>query len=280
MTESNQVLGIDLGTAKSGLCWIDGNKVVALTTCSASELVNQLEMISKDRGFPSAVVVDVPIDPTAAAGFRLTDRVFVRGLFNNNHVGLQPNNPDLLNLAATFEPLREWCISHGIRYSNEFPGPKAGVLRETMPNVALGMLSSPSDLLIIKKKLRFRYGRGSNVAPVVVCFECLQPKHSFFAPVVNAPDSWDALLEVASTATNSQSDDLIAALTCAMLAWWCCNSNEISYVHEARGHYLLPPRTAIHSKWHKELLRILGDDDFADVKTNLRDLPAGRQATV
>jgi predicted RNase H-like nuclease len=204
------------------------------------------------------------------AGFRLIDRVFMRGLFNNNNVGLQPNNPDLLDMADEVQALTEWCNAKGIQYSNDFPSENPCVLRETMPNPAFGILSNPADLFQLKRRLRFRYGRGSNVAPIVVAFECLAGHAvELFQPIENAPGDWDALEQVPQNLTDSQSDDLIAALVCGALAWWQANTNEVGFVREMRGHYLLPPSRMIHQTWRDELSRILSDDDFAAVETNI-----------
>jgi hypothetical protein len=269
MPEQN-VLGIDLGTSKSGICWLEGSKIASLQCVKPEKLIPRLDELRKAHGPPSVVVVDVPIDPTSASGFRLVDRVFMRGLFNNNHVGLQPNNPDLLDLTATFEPLRAWCKTNAVTYCNKCPVPQTGILREAMPNIALGMLCKPDNLLAAKKRLRFRYGRGANIAPIVVIFECLQGTvNGFFEPLIKPPISWEALEKLAEGQKQWQADDLIAALTCGTLGWWCCHSTEVGYVQENRGHYLLPPARFHRPEWLSELRKILLDDDFAAVQTNL-----------
>lgn len=266
---NKDVVGIDLGTRKSGVCWIKGNEVVRLETVQTANLVATLTQFEQQYQRPSAVVVDAPIDPTAGAGFRLIDRVFMRGLFNNNHVGLQPNNPDLLNMVAEIQSLVEWCEERGIQYSNEFPAQNEQVLRETMPNLAFGVLSAPNELLQLKRTLRFRYGRGDNIAPITVAFECLaNVPNQLFAPLQHAPANWNELEEIPLNIVDEQSDDLIAALVCASLAWWQVNS-EIGYVKEDRGHYLLPPSRMIHPEWVAEICRILNHNDFNAVETNI-----------
>ena len=267
----NHVIGIDLGTRKSGVCWIAGNHIAVLQTITTVKLIAELTEIERQQRPPSIVVVDAPIDPTAVAGFRDIDRVFMRGLFNNNHVGLQPNNPDLLNMLGEIEALMEWCEARGIQYSNDFNQRNQRLLRETMPNTALGILAAPNDLLILKRRLRFRYGRGSNVAPIIVAYECLEghPPTELFQPLVNAPMDWNALEQFPQNMAQVQSDDLIAAMVCGSLAWWQANSDETGYVREERGHYLLPPARMIHQEWVAEICRILGHADFAAVETNL-----------
>jgi len=263
-------IGIDLGTRKSGVCSIVDKSIHHLKTALTASLISTLTSLAKQVGTPSIVVVDVPIAAVEGSGFRLVDRVFMRGKFNNNHVGIQPNNPDLLAMGSVLESLREWCAGCGIHYSNEFPGPRDGVLRETMPNVAFGMTANPTDLLATKAKLRFRFGRGKNIAPVIVAFECLNGKVvEFFRPIQDAPRSWDALEKKIGKVKGEQSDDLIAALVCGTLAWWACNTEEVGYVREDRGHYLLPPRKAMENEWLDELTVILQGDHFRDVKTNL-----------
>lgn len=92
-------LGIDLGIVKSGVCWIADDRMVALTVELSDQLINALNQLAGHYGTPTVTLVDAPIDPQGEAGFRPVDRVFMRGLFNNNHIGLQPNNPDLLKLS-------------------------------------------------------------------------------------------------------------------------------------------------------------------------------------
>lgn len=270
MTTKN-VVGIDLGTRKSGVCWIAGTDIVRLETVQTENLVDSLTQIENQNQRPLAVVVDAPIDPTAGAGFRRIDRVFMRGLFNNNYVGLQPNNPDLLNMQGEIQALIEWCADRDISYSNEFPSRNERVLRETMPNLAFGILSAPNALLKLKRTLRFRYGRGDNIAPIIVAFECHATALSqFFAPLQHAPTNWNELEKIPHGLVGEQSDDLIAALVCASLAWWQVNSNEIGYVKEARGHYVLPPPRMCHTEWVAEICRILDHNDFEAVETNVR----------
>lgn len=267
---AKNVVGIDLGTRKSGVCWIAGNEVVRFATVQTVNLVALLTQIEQQYQRPTAVVVDAPIDPTAGAGFRRIDRVFMRGLFNNNHVGLQPNNPDLLNMMGEIQTLIEWCAAREIQYSNEFPAPHERVLRETMPNPAFGILSAPNALLQLKRTLRFRYGRGDNIAPITVAFEChANAPNQLFAPLQHAPTNWNELEQIPHGIVGEQSDDLIAALVCASLAWWQVNSNEIAFVREGRGHYLLPPARMIHPEWVAEICRILDHDDFDAVETNV-----------
>lgn len=269
MTAKN-VIGIDLGTRKSGVCWIAGNRVVRLETIQTENLIESLNRFEQLYQQPTALVVDAPIDPTAGDGFRLIDRVFMRGLFNNNHVGLQPNNPDLLNMLGEIQALVEWCEGRGIQYSNEFPAPHERVLRETMPNPALGILSPPNSVLQLKRTLRFRYGRGENIAPIIVAFECqANLLNQLLAPLENAPTNWNELEQIPQGIVGEQSDDLIAGLVCASLAWWQVNTNEIGYVREDRGHYLLPPARIIHHEWIAEICRIIGHNDFNAVETNL-----------
>jgi hypothetical protein len=264
------VVGIDLGTRKSGVCWIAGNDVVRLETVQTENLVVSLTQIEQQYQHPTAIVVDAPIDPTASAGFRLIDRVFMRGLFNNNHVGLQPNNPDLLNMMGWIQALIEWCEGREIQYTNEFPSPHERVLRETMPNPAFGILSSPDALLQLKRTLRFRYGRGDNIAPITVAFEChANAQNQLFAPLQHAPKNWNELESIPQGIGGEQYDDLIAAFVCASLAWCQVNSDEIGFVKEARGHYLLPPARMIHPAWIAEICRILDHDDFGAVETNV-----------
>ncbi len=264
------VIGIDLGTRKSGVCWIAGNELAFLSTIETLNLVDSLAEIEAEQDVPTVVVVDAPIDPTDGGGFRDIDRVFMRGLFNNNHIGLQPNNPDLLNMANEVAALAGWCNERGIEYSNDFPSESEKVLRETMPNPALGILSAPETLMPVKQRLRFRYGRGKNVPPIVVAFESLQGGAiSLFEHLEGAPMNWDTLEQLPQNLRIEQSDDLIAALVCGSLAWWQANTNEVGFVTEDRGHYLLPPLRLIHADWSDEICRILGDDDFADVETNL-----------
>lgn len=263
------VLGIDLGTRKSGICWIMGRRIQALRYVNAGELVAVLEHFRQEHGAPDVVVIDVPIDARWGKGFRLVDRVFMRGLFNNNHTGLQPNNPDLLDLAATLGPVRAWCDELGARYCNRCPIPQQGVLLETMPNVALGMLCDPQELIEPRRRLRFRYGRGKNVAQIVTVFECLQgTAHGFFTVMENPPLTWAALAECAKDGPAWQSDDLIAALTCGTLAWWCRHTGEVGYIREEHGHYLLPPPRLVHPTWREELRKILGDPLFENLQTN------------
>jgi predicted RNase H-like nuclease len=267
---AKSVVGIDLGKRKSGVCWISGDEVVRLETFQTENLVASLTGIEQQDQHPTAIVVDAPIDPTEGAGFRLIDRVFMRGLFNNNHVGLQPNNPDLLNMKGEIQALIEWCKARNIHYTNEFPSQDERVLRETMPNPAFGILSSPNALLQLKEPLRFRYGRGKNIAPITVAFEChANAENQLFAPLQHAPKNWKELEGIPQGIAEEQSDDLIAALVCASLAWWHVNSDQISFVKEARGHYLLPPAHMIHTEWIAEICQILDHDDFATVKTNL-----------
>lgn len=265
------VIGIDLGTRKSGVCWISDNNVVCLRTIPTADLTTRLSEFEQQHQPPSAVVVDAPINPTFGTGFRKIDRVFMRGLFNNNHVGLQPNNPDLLNLTNEVQELTKWCEARGVRYSNEFSGDEEPVLRETMPNPALGILSAPNEVLRLKQSLRFRFGRGCNIAPIIVAFECVSNSTiQLFAPLQNAPKSWTELEQIPQGIIGEQSDDLIAALVCAALGWWQINSHEISYVKEACGHYLLPPARMIHPDWVSEICRIVNHADFDSVETNVR----------
>jgi predicted RNase H-like nuclease len=265
------VIGIDLGTRKSGVCWIAGSEIVFLRTVETEILINTLSELEQKHQTPTAVVVDAPIDATSEAGFRRIDRVFMRGLFNNNHVGLQPNNPDLLDMLGEIQALVKWCEERSIKYSNEFPAADERVLRETMPNPAFGVLSAPDSLLQLKKRLRFRYGRGKNIAPITVAFECCAGNpNSLFAPLKRAPTNWEALESIPNRVADEQSDDLIAALVCASLAWWQVHSDSIGYVKEERGHYLLPPAHMIHPEWTEELSRILDHEDFKSVETNLR----------
>ena len=264
------VIGIDLGTRKSGVCWVSGNDIVRLKTFQTENLIASLTQIEQTDRCPTALVVDAPIDPTGGAGFRRIDQVFMRGLFNNNHIGLQPNNPDLLNLMGNVQALVEWCRARGIEYSNQFPPSSERVLRETMPNPAFGILSAPNELLQLKRILRFRYGRGSNVAPITVAFECLgNAPNPLFAPLQNAPTNWAELQQIPQDIVHEQSDDLIAALVCASLAWWQINSDEIAYVKEERGHYLLPPVRMIRPEWLTEICRIVNHADFDGVETNV-----------
>lgn len=267
---AKDVIGIDLGTSKSGVCWISGVDVVHLQTVQTENLLAFLTQAEQDCRCPTTVVVDAPINPGVGGGFRLIDRVFMRGHFNNNHVGLQPNNPDLLNMMGVLQPLIEWCEARGILYSNEFPVPGDRGLRETMPNVALGMLTAPATLLQMKRRLRFRYGRGANVAPITVAFESLgEGPVPLFAPLRNAPTTWVDLEAVPQGVQGEQADDLIAGLVCAALAWWQANSDVVGYVKGEQGHYLLPPLHMIHPDWLAELRRILVNEDFALIDSNM-----------
>ena len=49
-----------------------------------------------------------------------------------------------------------------------------------MPNPAFGVLCPPDSLLMLKKRLRFRYGRGKNIASIIVAFECHSGQRSEF----------------------------------------------------------------------------------------------------
>jgi hypothetical protein len=267
------VLGIDLGTRKSGVCWVSGNEIAVLRTINTEDLVESLTEIEEQQETPHVVVVDAPIDPTDGEGFRDIDRFFMKGLFNNNHVGLQPNNPDLLNMNAEVEALRMWCHDRNIQYSNDFPTNDARTLRETMPNPAFGILSCPDALLPVKRRLRFRYGRGCNVAPIIVAFETLVGQPCEFLDVLdNAPVDWNALEQIPENMAQEQSDDLVAALVCVSLAWWHLNTDEVGFVKEDRGHYLLPPCRLVHQRWLAEIRRILARDEFEDVETNFGHL--------
>lgn len=158
------------------------------------------------------------------------------------------------------------CFIHEQSFSDSNPLPL-----ETMPNVSLGILTAPNLLLDRKYKLRFRYGRGRNIAPIVVAFECLESKASeFFASIKGVPISW-ALLEEAANVREVQADDLISAFTCAALGWWAGSHREYSYVHNGRGHYILPPKRFVHEAWRSEINRILRDPVFQGVSTNLSD---------
>jgi hypothetical protein len=176
----------------------------------------------------------------------------------------------LLDLFSQIDSLKEWCGDLGIYYSNEFEGRARGVLRETMPNPAYGVLCSPDDLLLLKRRLRFRYGRGGNIAPIIVAFECHSgQQNEFFSPIRNAPKEWDSLETIIGTLGGEQSDDLIAAMLCALLGWWSANTDEVGFVREERGHYLMPPARLVHPEWKSELARILRSKDFHEVTTNL-----------
>ncbi|OJW13113.1 MAG: hypothetical protein BGO49_20145 [Planctomycetales bacterium 71-10] len=66
-----------------------------------------------------------------------------------------------------------------------------------------------------------------------------------------------------------QSDDLIAAMLCAVLGWWSAHTDEVGFVREERGHYLMPPARLVHPNWLHELTSILLSQDFCKVETNL-----------
>ncbi len=278
------VIGIDVGIRKSGVCRISGNRLRELKTINTAHLRDWLE---EAESTPKMIVIDAPIDPTNGGGFRDIDRAFMRGRFNNNHAGLQPNNPDLLNLGGIIEYLKGWCCDRGIFYSNQFShrplseNGQAGVLRETMPNVSLGTLSPPKELCKTKKKLRFRYGRGSNVAPIVVAYETAVGTNrikGFLGGIENAPCNWEELegwrdraagQGADRQAEEQQADDLIAALVCAVLGWLEVNHGNIGYVKGSRGHYVLPPPTLIDGEWKKEIRGILNCSDFCKLESNI-----------
>ena len=266
----NVVLGIDLGTAKSGVCWIKGNSIHQIETIRTAALATYLEQKSTSLPTPKVVVVDVPIDPTSASGYRLVDRAFMRGRFNNSVMGLSPNNPDFLNLEGSYLPIKLWFDKLHICYSNQFQFNCDNSLRETFPNAALGMLVPPSEYLAAKRRLRFRYGQGKNRKPVIVAFEALAGRdHEFFKPINGVPKTWEQLEAKSQDLRNEQSDDLIAATVCGCLAWWACNTDRVGFVSEERGHYLLPPREMLDRAWLKEIDTILCGAEFKNVKTNL-----------
>lgn len=258
------VIGVDLGTAKSGLCGIVDGRVQLLEVVPPDDLAAKFAEFARAHGNPQEVVVDAPIAPegVGATGFRSVDRVFMRGLFNNNHVGLQPNNPALLDLAPPLAVLSASCASMGLRYSNAFPE-TAPCIRETHPNAALGVLSDPNELKRVKRTLRFRYGRGDNVAPIVVAFEALVGSVvPLLEPLTaGAPLTWE-LVECHGLEAGSQGDDIVAALTCACLAWQEASGASVGYVSDTGGHYLLPPRDMAHASWVIELRRIIEESGF------------------
>lgn len=278
------VIGIDVGIRKSGVCRISGNRLRELKTINTAHLRDWLE---EAESTPKIIVIDAPIDPTNGGGFRDIDRAFMRGQFNNNHAGLQPNNPDLLNLGGIIECLKGWCCNRGIFYSNQFPlgpfneGRQGGILRETMPNVSLGILSSPQELRNNKTKLRFRYGRGNNVAPIVVAYETAvdtEKIREFLNGIGDAPCNWAELEDwrdraagqgVDRQAEEQQADDLIAALVCAVLGWLEVKHGNVGYVKGSRGHYVLPPPTLIDGEWKEEIRRILNCNDFSELESNI-----------
>lgn len=265
------VIGIDLGSVKSGVCWIADGKVSELKSVPASELTESLDLLARIHGDVAEVVVDAPMAAggAAASAFRRVDRVFMRGLFNNNHAGLQPNNPALLDLGVPLEDLADWCSARLVRYSNEFPaeGPR---VREAMPNVALGVLADPAVLLAVKQRLRFRYGRGASVAPIVVAFEALLGSNcDFLRPLTGGSVVDWSVVEARDPEHFWQADDLVSAATCACLGWQDAQGIA-GYVSDPAGHYLLPPLAMARAPWVAEVRRILADPDFGSMSSSWR----------
>ena len=272
------IIGLNLGVKKTGVCALDGvGGVDVLTSVSTGELNAFLDVLEEESGVPARVVADTPLQEEAPLGFRSFEQGFMQGLFSNTQVGLQPKDPSAPG--PKLGPIKWWLRNHGLSWSNEFPAGTAGVSRETDANVALGLLVDPALLLEHRHALRFRYGRGKYLAPVVVAFDLLaqrQVVHPFFQPVLgDQPLSW-AWLEGASNTSfeqkaNAQADELIAALTCALLGTYEL-SGSATQIRDEDGHYLLPPAALIHDAWKRELSWILKDPTFADVQPPFKDL--------
>jgi molecular chaperone DnaK (HSP70) len=59
---AKSVIGIDLGTRKSGVCWVSGNDIVRLQTFETETLIATLTQLEQQDQCPTALVVDAPID--------------------------------------------------------------------------------------------------------------------------------------------------------------------------------------------------------------------------
>lgn len=284
---SSVVIGLDLGTSKTGASVLEKNEDDGLWHCT------HLDVVETDQAFghlselidhPEQViriVVDAPIGrKDSVESYRPVDKLFMRGQFNNNHVGLQPNNPGLLNIdysALTASLRQEW----GIAWSDDWDkaSSEARLMRETFPNPVLGMLFAPEVIKEQRRLLRFRFGRGRNVPVVSAVWDLIAKQGtspSFFDLLDQASAlDWSWLSQMSSdrmaTSTeNRQGDDLIAALTCALVGAHEVNgtAGHVRVTNDdesdfSAGHYLLPHRDHIHPRWLQELQRLTSEADFS-----------------
>lgn len=284
------VLGLDLGTRKTGLAilqetaphtWSNHLLMVVPTT----KLVPLLrDLIGPHHPDVVRVMVDAPFGLQKVETYRAMDRLFMRGLFNNNHVGLQPNNPGLLNIDIA--PLAELLHTWQIRWSNHFdPEPTSQrCIRETFPNLVLGLLFAPDAFRIHRRRLRFQFGRGSNVPVVSTAFDLLDHATRSSHPHQNLPAfftiltdtsqlTWDWLWsQIHTQKSPPQADDLIAALTCALVGAHEFRSTS-GFVRTTLhpeddprcGHYALPGPDLIHPAWHIEINELARAPDLIDL---------------
>lgn len=276
---STSVIGIDLGKKTTGICHLKttGNawSIGQLSTVETPKLESVLTDINVQAGPVVRVVVDAPIGESKVASFRPVDKVFMRGEFNNNNKGLQPNNPGLLDIDVSV--LKATVGAWGMLYSNDWlASPSQPVLRETFPNVVMGTVLDPDALLEHRNLLRFRFGKGRSVPFVSAAFDFVVKNNHvppFFEVLEDADSmSWEWLDSVANfEARTGRSDDLIAALSCALVAAhdWNGNGGYVSVSAsndgtEVAGHYTLPGRVHMDEQWANEINRICSDAEFND----------------
>lgn len=287
---SSIVIGLDLGTSKTGvsiLKQIKGGETWQCTHLNVVEAEKVFKYISGEVPVPQRVrrvVVDAPIsdEGQSVQSFRPIDRLFMRGQFNNNHVGLQPNNPHLLNIDynALTKPLnKEWGMAWSDEWGDSSLRTETRVIRETFPNPVLGMLFSPCTLKERRALLRFRFGRGKNVPVVSAAFDLIAERGAppAFFDILDESNliDWKWLCCTDSDQTTMgvkrpQGDDLIAALSCALVGAHEVNGTAgyVSVTGEAEadspaGHYLLPHRKHIHQDWLDELRDLIDEAEFS-----------------
>lgn len=288
MNVEKSVIGLDLGTKKAGICCLSNEirpsswSVSTLKVSKEEYVVEELKNIVDDATRISRVVIDAPVGQgNTVEGYRAIDRFFMRRDFNNNNVGLQPNNPNLLKIDT--QELKGLLSEWEIEWSNDWNGDSqhSRLMRETFPNVVLGMLFEPDKIEEHRRKLRFQFGRGSNVPVVSAAFDLISKnknkRASDFLSILNVSDTldWEWLYgrheSNDKVSIETQGDDLIAALACALVGVYDLQGNA-GYVRTRQdeqddiveGHYLLPGAEHLHPAWKQEIQKIYSEAEFRD----------------